>query len=493
MTDKKNEIGKTNSITCTIIFDGSALNRDEKIGNSILSIKKLTYHGDIRPYISKNAIRHYLFNTLSRYNNWGKTPIIAQGSGDKQTLQLDLSKADIISFEELAVFGYMFTKSGESALTRKSPLGITKAIALSNYNQDLSFYANHDFVNRVRESGRNANPNPVNKEEHSGLFKLTFTLDADMIGKDSWIVDDYSFDDGGLNIKIAEPQKFIIGGIEKTVDEQGNENGFQISQDGKSFPINISGLNIELPENVVSYSKDKILTIKPDFAFDKKEKTGKTGKKSFTTDYKFRITEAIQNEDAKTFSFECTFEPTIDEEKKTLTLLSGFEKRIENVSCEAVYDKNKPTNIFWVGIENEQSKVVVTSFDNNKPEKGPFKVEFLLSQEKKNDIMSQLLFVIKNGLIAQSSNELNTIKPLFILAADVKVPMPVFHGDIDVKKEDDTLKVIGIKSAIDNGWLNGNIYLQVNERLSAQPIDDKRIKSNWNDFLKSVNLESTNN
>lgn len=125
--------------------------------------------------------------------------------------------------------------------------------------------------------------------------------------------------------------------------------------------------------------------------------------------------------------------------------------------------------------------------------KGPFKVEFLLSEGKKKDIMRQLLFVIKNGLIAQSSNELNTIKPLFILAADVKVPMPVFHGDIDVKKEDDILKVIGIKSAIDNGWLNGNIYLQVNERLSAPAINDNRIKTDWDEFLKAVNLETTNN
>src|SRR5690606_20520678 len=103
------------------------------------------------------------------------------------------------------------------------------------------------------------------------------------------------------------------------------------------------------------------------------------------------------------------------------------------------------------------------------------------------------LFVIKNGLIAQSSNELNTIKPLFILAGDLKVPMPVFHGDIDVKKEDGTLKTIGIKDAINNGWLNGNIYLQVNERLSEPPITDDRIKKDWSEFLQAVLPETTNN
>ena len=102
--------------------------------------------------------------------------------------------------------------------------------------------------------------------------------------------------------------------------------------------------------------------------------------------------------------------------------------------------------------------------------------------------MQQLLFVIKNGLMAQSSNELNSIKPLFILAGDVKVPMPVFHADIDIKKEDGELKVIGVKDAIDNGWLLDNIYLQCNERLSMTPVNDGKIKSDWGAFLSAVNL-----
>jgi CRISPR-associated protein Cas7/Cst2/DevR subtype I-B len=494
---------KINSITCTVIFDGSALNRDEKIGNSILSIKKLTYHGDIRPYISKNAIRHYLFNTLHRFNNWGKTPIIAQGSGEKQTLQLDLSQADILSFEELAVFGYMFTKSGESALTRKSPLGITKAIALSSYNQDLSFYANHDFVNRVRESGRKTNPNPLNKEEHSGLFKLTFTIDVDMIGKDSWIVDDYSFDKDVLNVKIAEPQTFVIGNVERSVDEQGNESGYHVVLKGKKYPIIISGLTVTLPEELIKYDKNKILTIEPELASDRKEKTNKAGNKSFTTDFKFKITEAVENEydGKKSYSFDCTFEPKVEEAKKadndqseetepklfTITLKSGFQKEIKQTTVKGKYEKKAATNVFKIGNE-DPSEVKVTSLDKSKPENGPFKIEFNLSENKKLSILKQLLFAIKNGLVAQSSNELNTIKPLFILAGDVKVPMPVFHGDIDVRKDGDTLKVIGIKDAINNGWLNGNIFLHVSERLSAQAPNDERIETDWDKFLEAVGL-----
>jgi len=104
-----------------------------------------------------------------------------------------------------------------------------------------------------------------------------------------------------------------------------------------------------------------------------------------------------------------------------------------------------------------------------------------------------VLFVIKNGLMAQSSNELNSIKPLFILVGDVKVPMPVFHADIDVKKEDGELKVIGVKDAIDNGWLLGNVYLQCNERLSMNPVNDGRVKSDWGAFLSAINLGKDEN
>lgn len=476
---------KINSITVTVIFDGSALNRDEKIGSSILSIKKLTYHGDIRPFISKNAIRHYLFNTLHRYANWGKTPIIAQGSGDKQTMQLNLTEADIISFEELAVFGYMFTKSGEGALTRKSPLGITKAMALSNYNQDLGFYANHDFVNRMQDTGKKATPNPINKEEHSGLFKLTFTLDADMIGKDSWIVDDFSFDNEKniLNIKIAEPQKYVFGNCQERVDEDDNVIGYEIVEENKSYQIQIDGLNVVVDKALIQKTKDN-LGFKADFAYDKK----KNNKNKFETKYSFKLAPDKYEQLESGYSFECTFEPLFDKENGTITILSGHEKKISNISCKDYKKENVNNEFKFRNKDYDDCKIVTTSLNQGKPQNGPFKIEFLLSEAKKKEIMQQLLFVIKNGLMAQSSNELNTIKPLFILAGDVKVPMPVFHADIDVRKEDGELKVIGVKDAINNDWLNGNIYLQCNERLSIPSINDKRIKTNWEDFLKEIKL-----
>ena len=60
----KNEAIK--NVTITIIFDGSALNRDEVIAGNILSIKKLNVNGEIRSFIGKPALRHYLFQSLHR-------------------------------------------------------------------------------------------------------------------------------------------------------------------------------------------------------------------------------------------------------------------------------------------------------------------------------------------------------------------------------------------------------------------------------------------
>lgn len=48
-------------ITLTMIFDGSALNRDEKVGGNILSIKKLKQGSRVVSFIGKPAIRHYLY------------------------------------------------------------------------------------------------------------------------------------------------------------------------------------------------------------------------------------------------------------------------------------------------------------------------------------------------------------------------------------------------------------------------------------------------
>jgi len=184
------------SITMTVIFEGSALNRNEKIGGNILSVKKLNVNGEEKTYLSKGAIRHYLFNTLVRAENWKEAKILPDG----QVLQFDIAADDILTCEELDVFGYMNTSLGQ---TRKTPLHITKAISMFPYEQDMGMYANHDLVRRAKEQGNlenNANPNPFNKEEHTSFYKITFTVDSEKLGVDKWIIPSFQFENGNLNL-----------------------------------------------------------------------------------------------------------------------------------------------------------------------------------------------------------------------------------------------------------------------------------------------------
>ncbi|MCS7274321.1 MAG: type I-B CRISPR-associated protein Cas7/Cst2/DevR, partial [Candidatus Bipolaricaulota bacterium] len=295
------------NVTVTIIFDGAALNRDEKIGGNILSIKKLNINGEVRSFIGKPAIRHYLYQTLYRQDphTWSPAPVAERGSGDRKTLQFDLTRADIITCPELDVFGYMFTIEGERSLTRKAPLGITKAISLYSYEADLAFYANHDLVTRRRKEGYiEIMPGLYNKEEHTSFYKLSFTLDTFIIGQDTWVIEqEPSIEEGRLSIQISDSDKKLLDG------SQNNGTAWKL----------------------------------PDGAG-----TLKWGK--------------------------------INAEKFFLT--------------------------------------------------------FTVSEDKRKERIKTLLEAIKNGLYAQSSGEANTIVPLFLIAGAVKVPSPVFHSYIDVKKED---------------------------------------------------------
>ncbi|MEG8946943.1 type I-B CRISPR-associated protein Cas7/Cst2/DevR [Rosettibacter firmus] len=229
------------NITLTIIFEGSALNRDEKIGGNILSIKKLNVNGEVRSFISKVAIRHYLFETLSKaYPDIWKTAIVTdQGN----VIQFDLLIEDILTNAELDAFGYMYTISGENSITRKSPIGITKAISLTPYNQDLAFYANHDLVKRGNYQGFSLTPDPYSKEEHNSFYKLSFTIDSAILGKDTWIVnaepkfngsDTLEIYFGNENVKTitvertnSEAKKFYLNNGKVSVN-QLNRNIFEI-------------------------------------------------------------------------------------------------------------------------------------------------------------------------------------------------------------------------------------------------------------------------
>ncbi|WP_448535231.1 type I-B CRISPR-associated protein Cas7/Cst2/DevR, partial [Pseudothermotoga sp.] len=195
---------KLKHVTVTILFEGFALNRDENIGGNIQSIKKLKKADRTVSFISKPAMRHYLFETLVKAYGWKPSEIRSEGD----VIQFDLCKDNILTSPELDAFGYMYTISRENAITRKSPIGITKAIGLDPYDGDMAFYANHDLMRRAIKQGQDAQPNPYNKEEHLSIYKVSFTIDADVLGRDEWIVRrEPTFVDNKLEIVLKEEEK----------------------------------------------------------------------------------------------------------------------------------------------------------------------------------------------------------------------------------------------------------------------------------------------
>jgi len=343
------------NITTTIIFEGSALNRDEKIGGNILSIKKLSVNGEIKSFLSKVAVRHYLFETLQKAFPQDWKP--AELTTDQNVIQFDLTKDDIITSAEIDAFGFMYTISGESSITRKAPVGITKAISLYDYRQDLAFYANHELVKRANEKGLNSSPNPYNKEEHTSLYKLSFTIDCEIFGTDRWIIN-------------SEPEF------------SSNKLNIYLGNSTKSIEVNL----LREENNLKIYESD------------------------------------------------------------------GNQIIVKKLASDA------------------------------------FEIKFVIKDELKRKRIINILETIKNGLYAQSSGEANTIIPIFMIASGVRIPSPIFHPYIDVRKGNGYFEIIGLKDCLNNGWIESQkLYLMTSENFRVN-ISDYRLTNNWNDFLIDVGL-----
>jgi len=352
-------------ITVTLIFEGAALNRDEKVSGNTLSVKKLSRYSGEHTFISKTAIRYYLFQTLL-YLGWKEAAVVVEkgekgkGKGEEeekkknQVIQFNILEDDILTSGELDVFGYMYTiekEKGEGkegrAFTRKAPLGITKAVSLEPYLGDLAFYANHHLVARARKEGWDAQPNPYSKEEHESFYRVSFTLDTERLGRDEWIIHN-------------EPK-------------------------------------LELDRNTLKLSLDA--------------KTSGKGKD----------TESL----LKTVSFQ---KP--DPQKREVETERG--------------------RIWWKPLKDKLWKVV-----------------FELYEEEKRRRVRDVLEALRNGFVAQSSGEANSLTPLFFLAAPVKVPSPVFHPKIYLDFSERPIRVRGIRDALANGWVISPAYVYMHERFQA--------------------------
>lgn len=350
-------------ITVTAIYEAHALNRDEKLGGNILSIKKLTRGRETYSFIGKPALRHYLFATLQRAypKEWQPAPVTIQG----EVVQHDILQADILTHAELDAFGYMYTIGNQNSITRRAPVGITKAVSLFPYQGDMAFYANHDLVQRGILQGIAATPNPYNKEEHASLYKASFTVDMETLGRDVWVVDNVSFVNGTLTISFAGLQKHLVHAQEK-------------------------------------------------------EKT-------------------------------------------------------ENYACYVISNGQNRT----IG-EVETRKLATQKWE----------VTFCLAQDKKKERLNHILEAIKDGFYAQSSNESNTLVPLFLVAAWVRVPVPVFHSYLYAERKDaNAYQVSGVLDGMSNSWLveSAPIFVHETQRVSWNGVEKEKagdkFTADWEQFL----------
>ena len=346
-------------ITVTVIWDAHALNRDEKAGGNVLSIKKLHKNGKTVSFIGKPALRHYLWETLRRAEGWEPAPVKKDGD----VIQFDIANANIMQYPELDLFGYMYTISGEKSLIRKAPLGITKAVAIEDYAGDMAFYANHDLARRL-----GADPNPYSKEEHFSCFMASFTFDTAKLGDDRWII---KFELKGYDNKNALPVNDGFGDVESLKTHR------QITDDLRKWLI-------EWVKKAAPEFKNKIDNLLAE------------GRR----DWSFRT---LENPSSSSSSNKKS-----QEEKKKKWTFSG-----------AVELRHTPTDNY------DKSKRILA-----------------------------VLCALHNGLVAQSSGELNTLVPILFLALPVRVPVPVAHSLIRAEVDKNGIvRVRGIKDVLRNGWV----------------------------------------
>ena len=162
-------------LTMSLIIECGSANYGEGFGN-ITPLKKLTRaSGESYSYISRQALRYNIIQQMGCDN----TPVEAKGSGTKKVLQFH-SDADIITYPEIDLFGYMKTDSGERATTRSAVVRLSNAIALEPYTGDTDYLTNMGLAARAKGEDNSI----AQSEIHQSFYAYTIAIDLDRIGVD---------------------------------------------------------------------------------------------------------------------------------------------------------------------------------------------------------------------------------------------------------------------------------------------------------------------
>jgi len=191
------------ALTLTFIFEATSGNYGESVGN-VSELKKLTKHGQVYSYISRQAIRYEIWKFLKEQfkidtsDYWNEKPELKEKVEEilrEAGLPRELPPPSILTEEkevvqfhpdvnalncvEADLFGYMKTERNKSSKTRSAVVRISPAISLEPMAGDVEFGTNKNFADR-----KGVSPNPFQFEHHSSLYTYTVTVDLERLGRE---------------------------------------------------------------------------------------------------------------------------------------------------------------------------------------------------------------------------------------------------------------------------------------------------------------------
>jgi CRISPR-associated protein Cst2 len=173
----------TKGLTITIIFQANSLNYGEGMGN-VSELKKLSRaNGQTYTFASRQCLRYDIVRLGHEWFGW-KIDTVTKESGKGATIQF-AKDASIKESEEMDLFGYMKTVSGQNANTREAVARLSHAISLEPYHSDLDFLNNMGLASRLKkEDNKDSGNNLANIEQHFSFYTYTLTIDLDRVGVD---------------------------------------------------------------------------------------------------------------------------------------------------------------------------------------------------------------------------------------------------------------------------------------------------------------------
>ena len=168
--------------------------------------------------------------------------------------------------------------------------------------------------------------------------------------------------------------------------------------------------------------------------------------------------------------------PNFQNGQLTISLPNNNQKIIYNLT-----HKSQQANTYT---DNNNNLLTIQSLNNN-----AYKIIFEISQQEKQKRICDILNAIKNGLKAQSSNEENTIIPLFLVAAYVKIPIPVFHPYIELLPSSNKVcYVIGLGDGIKNSWIIDKVFVMESEKIKIANREglENNLEYSWDNFIRGI-------